>query len=187
MRITRGMFGGRILAVPKTGDVRPTQDRVREAVFSMLAADIPGAAVVDFFAGTGAMGLEAASCGASRVAFIEQNPKHIECLKRNIAEIVPDGTAVALDVVRADVYRWIRSFSGRPFDIAFADPPYALGEERGYADFLTTLAARDILRADGGLFVAEMTAAQQIGDMPGWKLLRDRSYGKTRICLWRRI
>ena len=70
--------------------------------------------------------------------------------------------------------------------MAFADPPYALGEERGYAQVLATLAKRGVVR-QGGLFIAEMTAVQRPEETPGWELLRDRTYGKTRLCVWRRV
>ena len=86
----------------------------------------------------------------------------------------------------ADVYRWIASYSGPGFSIGFADPPYALGEEKGHASVLATLAARGVIRPEG-LFIAEMTAVQKAEETPGWDLLRDRVYGKTRISIWRRI
>ena len=74
---------------------------------------------------------------------------------------------------------------GEGYTIAFADPPYALGEERGYASVLATLARQNVVRSDG-LFVAEMTAVQKAETTPGWTLLRDRTYGRTRLCIWRR-
>ena len=77
-------------------------------------------------------------------------------------------------------------YSGPGFSIAFADPPYALGEEKGYAHVLGTLATRGVVRPDG-LFVAEMTSVQSPEEVDGWELVRDRRYGKTRICIWRRV
>lgn len=182
MRITGGEFRGRILAVPKSGAIRPTQDRVREALFSMLAPELPDADVLDLFAGTGAVGLEAVSRGARRATFVETDRRHVSTLRANVETL---GAAGRVDVVAADAYRWIGSYSGPGFSIAFADPPYALGEERGYASVLDTLARRGVVR-EGGLFVAEMTAVQRAEETPGWELLRDRTYGKTRICVWRR-
>ena len=183
MRITGGELRGRILAVPKSGAIRPTQDRVREALFSMLAPELPDADVLDLFAGTGAVGLEAVSRGARRATFVETDRRHVSTLKANIETL---GAAGRVDVVAADAYRWIGSYSGPGFSIAFADPPYALGEERGYASVLDTLARRGVVR-EGGLFVAEMTAVQRAEETPGWELLRDRTYGKTRICVWRAL
>ena len=181
MRITGGELCGRVLAVPKSGGLRPTQDRVREALFSILQCEIPGAAFLDLFAGTGAVGLEALSRGAASAEFVEADQRHMEALRRNVAMAGPRAAAV----VRADAYRYIAAYRGPGFDIAFADPPYALGEERGYAQVLATLAGRGVVKP-GGLFVAEMTAVQRAEETPGWELLRDRRYGKTRLCIWRR-
>lgn len=186
MRITSGIYGGRVVAVPKTGDVRPTQDRVRQALFSMLMNEVPGCRFLDIFAGTGAVGLEAFSRGAAGAAFIEQNPRHLAIIKKNIESLAGADGAARLQCIRADAYRWIATFSGQPFDIAFADPPYALGEEKGYAGFLAALAERGVIR-EGGIFAAEMTAAQSPDEIPGWEMFRERNYGKTRLCLWRRI
>ena len=183
MRITGGELGGRTLVVPKSDAIRPTQDRVREALLSMIQCEIPGARFLDLFAGTGSVGLEALSRGASSATFVEMNAKHLEVLRKNIEAFRKSASA---EVVRSDAYRYLSAYRGAGFDIAFADPPYALGEENGYASVLETLAERGVVRS-GGLFVAEMTAVQKIGETAGWDMLRDRTYGKTRICLWRRI
>lgn len=184
MRVTGGEFCGRVLAVPKSGAIRPTQDRVREALFNIVQCEMAGAAFLDLFAGSGAVGIEALSRGASAATFVESDRRHAETLKRNLAEIAGAAGARA-EVAVADAYRWIANYSGPGFTIGFADPPYALGEERGYASVLKTLAERGTIRPDG-LFVAEMTAVQKAEETPGWELLRDRRYGKTRICIWRR-
>ncbi len=183
MRITGGEQGGRVIAVPKGRDIRPTQDRVREALFDILAPELVGADFLDLFAGSGAVGLEALSRGARRVVFVESNRRHLDVLKGNLAALgaPPD----AVETVCADAYRYLARASGASFSIVFADPPYALGETRGYAPVLALVAARNVVRA-GGLFIAEMTAAQRAEAADGWELLRDRTYGKTRICIWRR-
>lgn len=186
MRITGGEFGGINLKVPKSDAIRPTQDRVREAVFSMLQSEIPGCDFLDLFAGTGSAGLEALSRGATSATFVERDARHIACLNENIAKVLKSARAQAATVVRADAYRYIASYAGAGFSVVFADPPYALGEERGYAGVLETLASREVLRR-GGIFVAEMTAAQASEEAPkDWQLIKDRTYGKTRICAWRR-
>ena len=186
MRITGGEFGGRNLKVPKSDAIRPTQDRVREAVFNIIQFEIPGADFLDLFAGSGAVGLEALSRGAKSVTFVEQDRRHLAVLKENVTHLCSPSTLAFASVVAADCYRWISSYSGSGFSIGFADPPYALGEERGYAQVLATLASRGVIR-EGGLFIAEMTAVQKPEETPGWELVRDRVYGKTRICMWRRL
>ncbi len=181
MRITGGKFGGRNLKVPKSDAIRPTQDRVREALFSILAPEIAGSDFLDLFAGCGAVGLEALSRGARSATFVEQNRRHLAVLNENLGAVGQDAAVIA-----ADCYRYLATYAGPGFSIAFADPPYALGEEKGYAQVLATLAARGVVRP-GGLFVAEMTAVQRAEETPGWDLLRDRTYGKTRLCIWRRV
>lgn len=181
MRITGGKFGGRNLKVPKSDAIRPTQDRVREALFSILAPEIAGSDFLDLFAGCGAVGLEALSRGARSATFVEQNRRHLAVLNENLGAVGQEAAVIA-----ADCYRYLATYAGPGFSIAFADPPYALGEEKGYAQVLATLAARGVVRP-GGLFVAEMTAVQRAEETPGWDLLRDRTYGKTRLCIWRRV
>jgi len=186
VRITGGEFGGRNLKVPKSDAIRPTQDRVREALFNILQCDIAGADFLDLFAGSGAVGLEALSRGAASVTFVESNRRHIAVLKENLALLrSPSPSTFASEIFVADVYKWIDRYSGPGFTIGFADPPYALGEEKGYASVLKTLAERGAIR-EGGLFIAEMTAVQKAEETPGWELVRDRTYGKTRLCIWRR-
>ena len=203
MRITGGEFGGRILKVPKTDAIRPTQDRVREALFNIIQCEIAGADFLDLFAGSGAVGLEALSRGAKSVTFVERERRHLAVLNENLESLGSSragegssrvGTGAArpmatlndTTVVAADAYRWIERYAGPGFSIGFADPPYALGEEKGYAQVLASLLARNVIRP-GGLFIAEMTAVQKVEETPGWELIRDRTYGKTRLCIWRRL
>ena len=180
MRITGGIHRGRILKVPEGIEVRPTQDRVREALFNILMHDIAGARFLDLFAGSGAVGLEALSRGASSVTFVEQNARHVAFIRSNAAML-----KVAPEIVSADAYIYLSSFSGTPFDIAYADPPYALGEERGFSEMLKTLSDRNVVRP-GGLFIAETTSRQNLTDVSSWDLCRDREYGKTRLLIWKR-
>ena len=180
MRITGGIHRGRVLKVPEGMDVRPTQDRVREALFNILMHDIAGARFLDLFAGSGAVGLEAISRGAASATFVELNARHIAFIRSNAAML-----KIAPEAVQADAYSYVSEFRGAPFDIAYADPPYALGEERGFAEMLGALAERGVVRP-GGLFIAETASRKAVADMPGWDLCRDRAYGKTRLLIWKR-
>ena len=186
MRITGGQFCGRILKVPNSDAIRPTQDRVRESVFNIIQCEIGGAKFLDLFAGSGAVGLEALSRGASSATFVEMNRRHLVVLSENINLLCQSQPSTSTSIIASDVYKWIASYSGPGFDNAFADPPYALGEEKGYASVLKTLAEQNVVKTDG-MFIAEMTAVQKAEETPGWDLLRDRTYGKTRICIWRRL
>ena len=183
MRVTGGEFCGRALKVPKSDAIRPTQDRVRQALFNMVQSEVAGCDFLDLFAGSGAVGIEALSRGAGSAAFVEASRRHMAVLAENLKTLSVGGRASSFCV---DAYRWIASYSGPGFSVGFADPPYALGEERGYASVLAALAERGVIRP-GGLFVAEMTSVQTAEETPGWELLRDRTYGKTRLCIWRRM
>ena len=193
MRISGGEFRGRVLSVPKGLDVRPTQDRVREALFSMLQNDIRGARFLDLFAGSGSVGLEALSRGAETVAFVEHAPRSLACLSRNIAMLKVEDRC---RVIRADVYAWLATTPAAnnaldglnapvAFDIAYADPPYAVGAEHGYATVLARLVEGGFVKP-GGLFIAEMTSGQALDSSPAWELCRDRTYGQTRLAIYRR-
>lgn len=180
-RITAGEWRGRILKVPPGGAVRPTQDMVREALFSMLRNDIYGAKVLDLYAGSGAVGLDALSRGAARAVFVDSSKAHLAALKRNIESL---GAADRCECVLADAERWVAGPGrGRAFDFAFADPPYALGAERRFAGLLGALASSGAVR-EGGFFAAEMAASQKPDAAPGWSLCRDRRYGQTRVALY---
>lgn len=183
MRIAGGEFRGRTLAVPRGLDVRPTQDRVREALFSMILPAVSGANVLDLCAGSGAVGLEALSRGAARSVFVEVAQKALSALSSNIDALDCRERAT---VVRADAWRWVASSasSGGHFGIVFADPPYALWEEKGIAPMLEALAAEG-RTVPGALFIAETLPETPVPGHPSWRLLRERSYGRTRLLLWR--
>ena len=122
IRIVGGSFGGRRLVVPKDARVRPTADRVREAWMSILGSEIEGARVLDLYAGSGALGLEALSRGAVAVEFVELHPASLEALRANIAAL---GVADRTRVHRGDALRFAERLGPDAFDLAFADPPYA--------------------------------------------------------------
>ena len=185
MRITGGQWRGRLIAVPKTGDIRPTQDRVREALFSMLMNDIAHARVLDLCAGCGSFGLEALSRGAAHATFVDTNARHVACARANFETLAGPGDKDRAVFCRADA----KAFLARPvregFDIIFADPPYALWDEPGqaFADWLALARLTRTLR-DGGFFIAEAAEKSPAATADGFTLLRDRLYGKTRVLVW---
>ena len=182
MRIAGGEWRGRALKAPPGDVLRPTQDRVREALFSMLMHETPGARFLDLFAGVGGVGLEALSRGADECTFVEILPRHLAFLRANVSALADEARC---HLVRADAYAWLETFVGAPFDVAFADPPYELGVEKGYAAVLATLATRNVVKP-GGLFVAELTSRQSPDESSAWDLCRDRVYGQTRLAVYRR-
>jgi len=124
MRITGGQAGGRILKVPKGMAVRPTIDRVKQAVFNSLGERVVGARVLELFAGSGALSLECLSRGAASAICVELSPKHADFIRRNAA--LPGLTFGALEVRTQDVFAALTQLSanGEQFDLILADPPY---------------------------------------------------------------
>ena len=123
MRIIAGEYKGRKLDFPKNVDVRPTQDRVREALFNVITPQIQGKRVLDLFAGSGSLGIEAMSRGAEKATFVENNLKCIHIIKKNIERVAIEDKTV---VLKMDVFRALGKFEekGDVFDIVFLDPPY---------------------------------------------------------------
>jgi 16S rRNA (guanine(966)-N(2))-methyltransferase RsmD len=121
MRIIAGEFRGRTIKAPPDRRARPTADRVREAWFSILGAELAGACVLDLFAGSGALGLEALSRGASRVDFVEVSPTSLLALRANIAAL---DVETRVRVHRGDALAFVERLDVSAYDVAFADPPY---------------------------------------------------------------
>jgi len=132
VRIIAGRWRGRRIKPPPDGDVRPTGDRVREAWSNIVGPWLPEARVLDLFAGTGALGLEALSRGAAVVDFVENAPASLALLRENVASLAAGDAAV---IHRADALRFVDGLAAHAYDVAFADPPY---DQR----FATALAER---------------------------------------------
>lgn len=180
MRIISGTAGGIPLEVPKTV-TRPTQDRVRQALFSMIGELVVGAQVLDLFAGTGAFGLECLSRGAASALMVEGNRQACEVIKRNAAKTRLTGAAVRQD----DVFRVLSQLrnEGRTFDLIFADAPYAHkpDDDDLSAKLLAEEALPALLKPDGNFIFESLFYKRQPASWPGWEVLTDRTYGSTRI------
>jgi 16S rRNA (guanine966-N2)-methyltransferase len=124
VRIVAGRWRGRRLVTPKGDAVRPTADRVREAWMSIIQPALPGARVLDLFAGSGALGLEAISRGAQHADLVERAPLSLRAIATNIDSL---GAAEQVAVHRADALRFVTDLGAHAYDVAFADPPYDLG------------------------------------------------------------
>ncbi|MGH3824829.1 MAG: 16S rRNA (guanine(966)-N(2))-methyltransferase RsmD [Pseudonocardiaceae bacterium] len=175
VRIVAGVVGGRRLAVPPRG-TRPTSDRVREAVFSAVQArrDLDGARVLDLYAGSGALGLEALSRGAAHVRFVESDRRAAAVLRRNVEALGLPGA----EVTTADVAVVLRGHPGRPYDVVLADPPYAL-DDGALGSVLSDLVSGGWM-APGGLVVVERAARAPAPAWPeGVVALTNRRYGDT--------
>jgi 16S rRNA (guanine966-N2)-methyltransferase len=160
MRVVAGAARGRRLVAPAGSTVRPTADRVKEALFSSLSPGLIGASVLDVFAGSGALGLEALSRGATHVTFVEQDRRALDALRTNIATVALPGTEVLAGDARR-VLAGATALAGSPFDLVLLDPPYAL-DEPTLAEVLGALVGH---LAPGATVVVER-AAEAPG--PGW-------------------
>jgi 16S rRNA (guanine966-N2)-methyltransferase len=189
MRVVGGVAGGRRLRAPAGRSIRPTGDRVREAVFNVLTSlrAVEGATVVDLFAGTGALGIEALSRGAAHVTFVDRDPAAAATIRDNVAAVGLAGASS--EVVRADVLAWLRQSrpgssahqNGRPgrpaggagdqaFDLALCDPPY---------DFTAWERLLNALSAD----LAVLESSGPLEAPAGWMVRTTKRYGGTVVTL----
>ena len=183
MRIVAGQAKGRRLATPADG-TRPTSDRAREGLFNSLEATmrLAGARVLDLFAGTGAVGLEALSRGAAAAVLVESNRRAVEVLRRNVAAVGLPGA----EVVAAPVSRYLSTPPDAPFDLVFADPPYAL-EDTKIRAVLAALSG-DGWVVPGGYVVVERSSRAAPS---GWAAdlitpVREKRYGEALLWYGRR-
>lgn len=167
MRVIAGSLRGRRIAAPAGTLTRPTSDRVREALFNAIGSrlDLRGAHVVDLFAGTGALGIEALSRGAAHATFVERDRAALRILRRNLDEL---GVAERTSVVLGDAAAWRPTADERPA-LVLADPPYAFD---GWTELLGAV--------DADLVAAE--SDREI-DAPGWHVVRGRRYGSAVVTL----
>ena len=182
MRVIAGSAGGIRLDVPKQG-VRPTMDRVKAAIFSSLADKVIDARVLDLFAGSGALGIEALSRGAAAVLFIDEDRQAVAAIERNLTK-----AKLAGRVRQQEVFNFLRRVPpNEKFDIIFADPPYE--KMRSGERFTNTLLA-DARLAEllepSGIFVLEKRPSEEIPNTPLWNLMRARRYGATEILFLQR-
>ena len=172
MRVVAGEFGGRRLQAPRGRATRPTSDRVREALFSILG-EVRGARVLDLFAGSGALGIEALSRGAESAVFVERDRG---CGRRDQAQPRRDRGRRDAEVRRQDVLRFLGACEG-PFDLVFVDPPYDSASR--LSEPLS--AALPAVLTEDALIVTESSKRTPLDiSLP---LLRERTYGDTRIAI----
>jgi 16S rRNA (guanine966-N2)-methyltransferase len=172
-RITGGQLGSRKLRSPKSGAVRPTPGRVKESLFSILMHRIEGARVLDLFAGTGAIGFEAASRGAAKVVAVESDRAVAQAIEAAAEQLEIAGIAT---VVAAPVERALYRIEG-PFDIVYLDPPYASDVP---LHVLKLLRERRLLAPDA-IVVYEHAARRILPDIPGYRSTREEVYGDVAL------
>ncbi|MCR5348950.1 MAG: 16S rRNA (guanine(966)-N(2))-methyltransferase RsmD [Bacilli bacterium] len=176
VKVGSGIYRSRVIDTPEEGTL-PTKNRVREAMMSALGNDLTGAVVLDLFAGSGALGIEALSRGAKKAIFVDASPKAAKIVQSNLAKL----RETRAQVLTLDYQAALRRFL-EPFDIVFLDPPYAMKE--AYSHSLGYLSSHDLL-SENAAVVVEYEGELEL-DTSYFPFRRDYTYGKTKVLLLRR-
>ena len=180
MRVITGTARGIQLKTPEGLQTRPTTDRVKEAMFSIIQFEVPGAKVLDLFGGTGQLGIEALSRGAKSAVFVDAGDKACRLIQENLKRTKLDGQG---RVVRSDYLDFLRR-SKETFDIIFLDPPYA---EVFLENALNLITEIDILETNG-IIVAERPLGKELPwEYNGYQRSKDYKYGNTLVTLYRKL
>ncbi len=175
MRITAGKFKNKQIKTIDSDLIRPTLSKIRESLFNVLQNEIEGAIFLDLFAGSGIVGIEAASRGASEVIFIEKNPKHYNLLKENLSV-----TEFEHKVFLGDSVNIIEKFEEKSFDIIFSDPPYKTDLNNKILEIIS----RKKLLKENGWLVLECNKTEDFTDninQNGFELIKEKIYGDTKV------
>lgn len=182
MRVIGGEYRSRIIEMPKGADVRPTQDRVREAVFNILA-DVNGLKVLDLFAGSGAYGIEALSRGAGHAVFVENNSHCLKTITANVESLhIPESK---YGILRSSAYMVLERLEkdGEVFDLIFVDPPYHKDMAKKCLLYIDNY---DILSPNGRIVVEHFKADSLEEEFSGLVPEKERRYGDTVITIFRK-
>ncbi len=178
MRVIAGEARGLPLSTPP--NVRPTMDRVRGAIFSSLGDAVPGARVLDLFAGSGAMGIEALSRGAASAVFVDSNPRCAACVRANLRRAKLEASVQVMDALK-----FLELYAEGNFDLIFADPPYAKSSaDRDFSAELLRLPSLVGALRSNGTFVLERSAGSDEAEAGALSLVRVRSYGETEVAYY---
>lgn len=178
MRVIAGTARGCTLNAPEGFNTRPTADRVKESMFAVIQFEVQGKSVLDLFAGSGALGIEALSRGAAYAVFVDKDEKSIELIKENLGKAKLSDKAV---VLKKDYLHALKSLSQK-FGIVFLDPPYAQGL---YESALTAIKEYGILD-DGGMIVIEYSPSYEINIPEGYTKVKEKKYGSTMLAYLKR-
>ncbi len=176
IRIIGGRWRNTRLSVPSSPGLRPSSDRVRETLFNWLAPMLPGARVIDVFAGTGALGLESVSRGADHAVLLERDPALVQSLRQLVQRL---SAQESVDVVQGDALAWLARYNGQGFDLAFVDPPFD-------ADLWQLALAALLPRLLPGAWLYLESPHDKVPALPaGWALHREARTREVRFALYR--
>ncbi|MCR8612994.1 MAG: 16S rRNA (guanine(966)-N(2))-methyltransferase RsmD [Mycoplasma sp.] len=176
MRIISGKYRNRKINYPPAEIARPTIDRIRESIFSILHNKVEGALVVDLFSGSGSMGIEAISRGATKGYFIDINPKSIKIINENVSEL----GITNCEIFRGSYETFLRTKRGSKFDLFFLDPPF--DESELYFDALKKIEENDLLKQNG-LIIIEKSVNTSISIPKSFTIQREKTYGTIHILI----
>ena len=180
VRVTSGSAGGLFLKIPARFPSRPTQDRIKQAVFSSLASCVPGATVLDLYAGTGSLGIEALSRGAASAVLVDMNKDCCQTIRENLAHC-----RLSADVVCQDAVLYLAHCDDLQFDLVLADPPY-VKEKQNLAEDATLRQSLAKLKVGGILVWEHFSHNSWIGAAPAGFLLKTSRYGETSVTYFTR-
>jgi 16S rRNA (guanine966-N2)-methyltransferase len=187
LRITSGNLRGRIIEWVAVEGLRPTLEKIRQAVFNILGNDLSGIAFLDLFSGTGIHGFEALSRGAAQAVWVEQNPLLCKQIQKNAEKLKLEPSMIR--VVCGQVQRVLPRLNGAPFDCIYMDPPYSKSAEPVLPDNDLYVSASDLIQefqllAKEGILVTEYTITNPV-TLPGLHLVDERKYGTVGIRFWK--
>ncbi|RAK04082.1 16S rRNA (guanine966-N2)-methyltransferase [Halanaerobium saccharolyticum] len=177
MRIIAGKAGGLKLKSLKGRDVRPTLDRVKESMFNIIAFDLPGAEVLDLFAGFGSLGIEALSRGAVKADFVEINRSHLKIIEENLKKAKLFEQA---ELFTQDVYLYLKTCS-RKYDLIFMDPPY---EKEMTAEAVRLIIENNLLK-EKGLIISERSGTEKAEEFNGLSIIKNKRYGNSLLTIYK--
>lgn len=182
MRVIAGQARGCTLVAPEGLLTRPTADRIKESLFNIIQAELADISFLDLFAGSGAIGIEALSRGAGKAVFADNSLQSINAIDKNLQKTRLAERAV---VLRMDSLQAIDCLSkkGEAFDIIYADPPYAKGF---ITKILNEIVSKELLR-ENGLIIVEQGSGEQLPEVAGLEVYREKKYGATAMLFLRRI
>ena len=175
MRIIAGQYGSRIIKTPTKSSIHPMGEKIRGAIFNRLATELPGALVLDAFAGSGAVGLEALSRGAAHVTFVESDRQAIRVINNNLADL--NISTDKFSLIPTTVMNWLGQNQVSAFDIILADPPYFDVQDQ------TIIRLASFLKPNGQLILSNPKRANTL-ELPGLILVEQRVYSEARISIY---
>ncbi|MCL2854903.1 MAG: 16S rRNA (guanine(966)-N(2))-methyltransferase RsmD [Defluviitaleaceae bacterium] len=174
MRVISGKARGASLLAPTGKNVRPTSDYVKENLFNIIQADVASSYFLDLFSGSGGVGIEALSRGATHAVFVDSSQKSTDLVRRNLEKTRLLGHAT---IIKGEIPAIFHRLAGQKFDIVFLDPPY----DKGLAEKTITAIQKLCILADGGIIIAEIAGNESFSPPNGLEIYKEKNYGTSKL------